>query len=103
MWLSRVVFNSSRLDLFQAFQQQAQELVALETIVLQTLGEYRLRCTDCTHFLLSLVFLVSTIDQCNTKRGGYTQKKMTKVPHMHADTFSHILMQRFSSRSVEQM
>lgn len=28
------------MDLFQAFQQQAQELVALETIVLQTLGEY---------------------------------------------------------------
>lgn len=25
--------------LFQAFQQQAQELVALETVVLQTLGE----------------------------------------------------------------
>lgn len=28
------------MALFQAFQQQAQELVALETIVLQTLGEY---------------------------------------------------------------
>lgn len=31
-------------DLFQAFQQQAQELVALETIVLQTLGEYSPYC-----------------------------------------------------------
>lgn len=33
---------------FQAFQQQAQELVALETIVLQTLGELKLQyCTRC--------------------------------------------------------
>lgn len=28
----------------QAFQQQVQELVVLETVVLQTLGEHHLKC-----------------------------------------------------------
>lgn len=67
-----LIFNSSLLDLFQAFQQQAQELVALETIVLQTLGEYRMYCTDCTHFLLGCIFMVSTVNMFNINiiRGG---------------------------------
>lgn len=90
MWLLRVVFNSSRLDLFQAFQQQAQELVALETIVLQTLGEYRLCCTDCTLCLLSLVFLVSTINQCNTKRRLHAEQNHWSTTHAcwHFFTYS---------------
>ncbi len=38
------------MDLFQAFQQQAQELVALETIVLQTLGECHQSFSISSHF-----------------------------------------------------
>jgi len=41
--------SNSFIDLLQAFQQQTQELVALETIVLQTLGKCHdgLFCLSC--------------------------------------------------------
>lgn len=85
--------NVSFIDHFQAFQQQAQELVALETIVLQTLGEccsVLYDCVICAFFLcvkLHNWFLQSATIIALFSQNKYVEpSKIMQVPHRHVDT-----------------